>query len=64
MLWQVVLAVVLSTGPLASLKGRPASAAVLEVGVYSEGPRAPVRLQGSRLVRADGKEVEIHGVNW
>ena len=53
---QVVLAVALS------VRLRPSS--VLEYDLYAGGPRPPLRVQGAQLVRsADGKEVELRGVN-
>jgi hypothetical protein len=32
--------------------------------LYTGGPRPPLQLQGSQLVRADGEEVQINGINW
>lgn len=53
---QVVLAVALT------VRLRPSSA--LQYDLYAGGPRPPLKVQGSQLVRsADGQEVELHGVN-
>lgn len=61
---QVVLAVALTTRGMAGL--RPAGdAVVLEYDMNNGGPRPPLKVQGAQLVRqADGKAIEIHGVNW
>lgn len=62
---QVLLYLELQVALAVSLSSRLRSNSVLEYDLYGGGPRPPLMVQGVQLVRrADGKAVQLNGVNW
>lgn len=59
---QVSVAAAFTVGSLSALRSPTPTS--IEYDLFQSGPRPPLRVQGSQLVRADGSEQAIHGVNW
>lgn len=62
---QLLLYLELQVALAVSLSSRFRSNSVLAYDLYAGGPRPPLMIQDAQLVRrADGKPVQLNGVNW